>query len=170
MKEMDFSRDFLPPISIDDPPIYISRKLNPGLREIADALLWYRAACGDDGRLRRKDFRPESLRRLMYHASLFDIVKDGSGRAVDLHTRVFSGAMARIYGEIGSAPTSEKLPPVVQQRFLFHVNAMLEANDAVMSHTQVSFSDKTYIAAEGLILPIWKEDEIVQCLNFFSFR
>lgn len=169
MKECNFSRDFVPPVDIDDPPIYITKKPNPTFPEMIAALEWHRSATAG-GRLTRKAFRPGSLGKLLFHASLFDIIKDDDGRAADLRTRVFASAMARIYGEIGGALTSAKLPDKVNRRFLFHVNSMMEAGDIVLSRTQVAFGDKSYLSGEGLVIPIWKDDAIHQCLNFFCFR
>ncbi len=152
-----------------NPPIIVSTELTPQFGDVKLAVEWLKNTIGDK-QLVRADIRPEKMIPLIRIMSLFDIVRDKNGTLSDLHVRVFSSAMTEIYGEITGLHTSERLPPKIQERFLHHVQAMLDAGKPVFSRTNLAYKGKTYIAVEGLTLPVWRDGVITQCLNFFSFQ
>lgn len=170
MKTSMSEREFVPPLDLDDPPIYLSRQLTPSVPALQRAVEWIERSSAATGRIERADFRPADLGNLLRYTSLFDLIFDETGRLIDLYTRVFSTTMCEIYGELTGRRTSEALPPIVQRRFLHHAGSMAEAGVPLFSKTHVRFKDKVYIDAEGILVPLYRNGRIAQCLNLFSFR
>lgn len=153
----------------NNPPIRVSTDLKPQYSDLQLALKWLRNA--ENGQpLTRSDIRPEKMIPLIRMMSLFDVIRNEDNSFADLYVRVFSSSMTEIYGEMTGHHTSVKLPSSIQERFLHHVQIMLDTEKPVFSRTKLTFEGKTYITVEAISAPVWSGGNITQCLNFFSYK
>ncbi len=118
----------------------------------------------EDGRcLSRAQVRPADMKDFLSHISLVELIGDPPR---DVFIRVHGGHPSAIYGELTNKSASEKVPPIVFQRWLKALSAVHMIQNPMCFVAPIILTDASIFISEHILVPVRSADSAALFLGF----